>query len=163
MKKLVNLALVAAAVVSVLPVAAIARDRDFGHGHGYGQARGWQGDIRHFEYRDARHWQTGGWRHGHHGGRLGWWWVVGGLWYLYPQPVYPYPDPYRPPVVVVQQAPAPVVVQVQAPPPSAPAVVMQAPTQYWYYCDAAKGYYPYVASCATGWSKVPATPQGEAP
>ena len=37
---------------------------------------------------------------GRHGGRGGWWWVVGDAWYYYPQPVYPYPDPYTPPVVV---------------------------------------------------------------
>jgi hypothetical protein len=162
-KKFVNLALVAAAVVAALPVAALARDHDGGHGN----YRGWHGDIRHFEYRDADRWHGGGWRHGNHGGRLGWWWVVGGLWYFYPQPVYPYPDPYRPSVVVVQQEPAPVVVQVQQPPqppaPSAPPVVVQAPTQYWYYCNAAKGYYPYVPACPSGWSKVPATPPGVTP
>ena len=32
------------------------------------------------------------------GSRFGWWRVVGGLWYWYPTPIYPYPDPYTPPV-----------------------------------------------------------------
>lgn len=28
----------------------------------------------------------------------------------------------------------------------------------WYFCPAANGYYPYVASCPGGWQTVPATP-----
>jgi hypothetical protein len=28
----------------------------------------------------------------------------------------------------------------------------------WYFCPAANGYYPYVASCPSGWQTVPATP-----
>lgn len=146
MKPLVGMALATAALLSALPVTSMAQYRD------HGRDRGWHGDIRHFESHDARHWQSGGWRHGSHGGRVGWWWVIGGLWYFYPQPVYPYPDPYRPPVVVEQAAPPPVVVQ--APAASAP------PTQFWYYCEPTKGYYPYVASCPSGWKMVPATPPG---
>ena len=52
-------------------------------------------------------------------------------------PYYAYP-----PVVV---APPPVVVQ-----PSSP--------QYWYYCDSAQAYYPYVAQCPSGWRAVSPTP-----
>jgi len=48
-----------------------------------------------------------------------------------------------------------VIVQPTAPAPSAPP-----PAQYWYYCDAAKGYYPYVPSCPAGWRMVPASPAG---
>lgn len=110
----------------------------------------WHGDIRHFDKYDRGVWHGGYWHHGHHAGRLGWWWVVAGAWYFYPQPVYPYPDPYQPPVIVVQ--PSPPVVQPQ---PVAPA-----PVQYWYYCEAAKGYYPYVPSCPSGWKTVPAVPPG---
>lgn len=95
------------------------------------------GDIRHFERHDLPRWQGGRWYHGPHLGRPGWWWVVGGIWYIYPRPIYPYPDPYLPPAAVV---PAP------------------AATQYWYYCDAAGTYYPYVATCPDGWRAVPATP-----
>lgn len=113
----------------------------------------WHGDIRHFDSRDRGHWRGGSWHHGHHAGRLGWWWVVAGAWYFYPQPVYPYPDPYRPPVVVVQQ-PLPPAPDVE-PQPAVPATV-----QYWYYCEAAKGYYPYVPSCPGGWKAVPAVPPG---
>jgi hypothetical protein len=109
----------------------------------------WHGrDIRYFHDRDLPRWRSGHWHHGYHDGRLGWWWIVAGLWYFYPQRVADYPDPYTPPpVVVVQQtAPAPST----APPPS----------QYWYYCAPEKGYYPYVPSCPGGWTMVPALPPG---
>jgi hypothetical protein len=36
------------------------------------------------------------------------------------------------------------------PPPSSPG--------NWYYCDSAKGYYPYVPECPAGWRAVPASP-----
>lgn len=32
------------------------------------------------------------------------------------------------------------------------------PTPSWYFCPAANGYYPYVASCPSGWQTLPATP-----
>lgn len=41
-------------------------------------------------------WRAGHWRHGNHDGRHGWWWVVGGIWYFYPTPIYPYPEPKAP-------------------------------------------------------------------
>ena len=117
----------------------------------------WHGDIRHFDSHDRGVWRGGYWQHGRHGGNLGWWWVVAGAWYFYPQPVYPYPDPYLPPVVVVQPSP----VEVQVPPPNtAPQPAAPAVAQSWYYCEAAKGYYPYVPSCPGGWKTVPATPPG---
>jgi len=94
-------------------------------------------DIHHFRDHDFDAWRGGRWFHVDHEGRLGWWWVVGGQWYFYPAPVYPYPDPYVPPVMV------------QAAPPAAPGAT-------WYYCDAAGGYYPYVAQCPTPWRAVPA-------
>lgn len=72
------------------------------------------------------------------------------MWYFYPAPVYPYPNPYQPPVVMVEQPPVAVVPP--APAPGAP--------QYWYYCPNPQGYYPYVADCSTPWQKVPATPGG---
>ncbi|MHB8728452.1 MAG: hypothetical protein ACYC9K_05375 [Sulfuricaulis sp.] len=128
-----------------------AADRDDHHDRDRGWDRhddrgGWHGDIRHFRDHDFDRWRGGHWNHGYHDGRLGWWWVVAGLWYFYPQQVVGYPDPYTPPVVIVQPT---------APTPSAPP-----PAQYWYYCDAAKAYYPYVQGCARGWRMVPATPAG---
>ncbi|MBV8047970.1 MAG: hypothetical protein JO171_12485 [Paludibacterium sp.] len=102
---------------------------------------GWHGDIHHFHEHDVTVWRGGNWYHGHHDGRDGWWWIVNGLWYFYAAPVYPYPDPYTPAVVVT----AP---QVAAPAP---------PAQVWYYCRNPAGYYPYVPACRH-WEMVPAQP-----
>jgi hypothetical protein len=103
-------------------------------------------DIAPFHKGDLDWWRAGHWFHGEHFGRLGWWWVVGGMWYFYPAPVYPYSDPYVSPAVVTQ-----------APPPS----LTQSPLQYWYYYPSAKGYYPHVADCLEGWT--PVTPQPTPP
>ncbi len=136
------------ACLSALPLAAVAQSREGG------RHREWRGDIRHFEGHDLHQWRSGNWHHGNHGGRLGWWWVIGGLWYFYPQPVYPYPDPYQPPVVVLQQnAPG-------ATAPVSPPVVNHVAPQVWYYCEASASYYPYVPTCPGGWKTVPATPPG---
>ncbi len=100
------------------------------------QERHWHGDIRQFHDRDFPRWRSGRWYHGGHDGRLGWWWIVGPLWYFYPGPIYPYPNPYVPPVIM------------QAPPAA----------RYWYYCASSGQYYPYVAVCPEGWRMVPADP-----
>jgi len=135
---IVSLCWIAAALTISLPSAqAQDRGRDF-HGR----------DFRHFSDRDRSFWRGGGWVHDWHDGRYGWWWQVGGFWYFYPEPVYPYPT-YVPPAVVVQQAP---------PMPSG-----LPPAQSWYYCDNPQGYYPYVASCNGPWREVPATPPPNSP
>lgn len=131
----------------VLPPAALAHDRHDRHDR-----------FPHIRWHDYGHWRHGHWHHDWHDGQLGWWWVVGSTWYLYPTPLQPYTDDYVPPVVV--QNPSPVVVVPQQPaaaaPPSAPA-----PTeQYWYYCKPSKTYYPYVRTCPSGWTRVPVTPPG---
>jgi hypothetical protein len=141
---LIRYALIGSLVAATLPLTAYADRGDF---RGRGGER-WHGDIRTFHQRDFDRWRGGGWRHGYHDGRLGWWWVVAGLWFFYPAPVYPYPDPYTPPVVVVPQT---------APPATSSG---PPPTQYWYYCEPAKAYYPYVSSCPAPWKTVPATPSG---
>lgn len=161
MKPIFGWALAAAvSVLAAMPLTASAQHRSHGQ-------RGWQGDIRHFDSHDRQHWRSGAWRHGWHGGRTGWWWVAGGSWYLYPKPVYPYPDPYRPPTIIVEQPAPPAVVYVPAPAPAPVQLQPQQPPiaeppvqQFWYYCDAVQGYYPYVASCPGGWKTVPATPPG---
>ena len=48
--------------------------------------------------------RRGRWQHGYHQGRVGWWGVIGNVWYVNPPPVYA----YAPPVAV---APVPVPVQ----------------------------------------------------
>jgi hypothetical protein len=99
----------------------------------------WHGDIHRFHEYDYDRWRHGSWVEGDHGGRHGWWWTVEGEWYYYPAPVYPFPDPYTPPTVVVESTP-------QA------TVVTTAPT--YYYCGTPRGYYPYVAQCYGPWQKV---------
>ena len=81
----------------------------------------------------------GHWVHGWHDGRFGWWWAGPDFWYYYPAPAY-----YAyPPAADYIAPPGP------------------APQANWYYCDSAKGYYPYVRSCASGWRSVPANPEGQ--
>lgn len=99
-------------------------------------------------------WHGGGgrWDHGWHGGHFGWWYIDAGVWTLYPYypgyyypygyPYYAYPAPYG---YVAPQSPA---VNSNLP----------APPQSWYYCDAARGYYPYVQNCPSGWRAVAAQP-----
>ncbi len=136
------------------PVLALAQHEHGGHGahgvhdgghsrsHAAGPQNGlrWHGDIRHFHQGDYGQWRSGHWFHGRHGGRLGWWWMVGPVWYFYPAPVYPYPDPFQPPAVGVPLAPS------------------SLPPQFWYYCDNPSGYYPYVPRCRGNWRALPATP-----
>jgi hypothetical protein len=146
-------------IISLLATAVLAMSTANpvlaeGHrgGHGWG---GGERDIRHFENHHLSIWRGGNWYHGRHEGRLGWWWIAAGMWYFYPQPVYPYPDPYIPPVVLVQ--PAPALTMQPAVPVSPP------PAQSWYYCETSKSYYPYVPSCPAGWKTVPASPPDTPP
>ena len=144
MRKVSSLLLTTALCVGVAVPPALA---DEGH-HWHGD------DIHRFHEQDYGHWREGGWRHGFHDGRNGWWWVVAGAWYFYPAPVYPYPDPYTPSTVIVESAP--VAPQVVAPPSSV------------YYCTNPAGYYPYVARCFDTWQRVVSqttvvTPQQAAP
>jgi len=92
---------------------------------------------------ERERWRHGSWFHGAHHGRFGWWWFAGGLWYWYPEPVYPYPTYI-----------------------STEASYDYAPQGYsedsWYYCDDPQGYYPYVRSCNVQWRPVPITPNARA-
>ncbi len=111
--------------------------------------------IHQFHERDIHVWRGGSWYHGVYGGRMGWYWTVGGAYYFYPRPIYPYPDPYVPGVVL-----APIASNMAPPPPMpvAPVVQSQNLPSVWYFCEASKSYYPYAAECPTGWKAVPATP-----
>ncbi len=124
------------AAVLALPAGAERREEGRSHDMGRRHEDRWHGDIREFHNRDFPRWRSGTWHHEVHDGRLGWWWVIGTIWYFYPGPIYPYPDPYTPPVI-------------QQLPPS---------PQYWYYCASAGAYYPYVPVCPEGWRMVPAVP-----
>jgi hypothetical protein len=127
MRKLSSLLLTTALLASVAAQPVLADDWR------------WHGDIHRFHEHDYAHWREGYWHHGFHDGRNGWWWVVGGFWYFYPAPVYPYPDPYTPPGVVVEVVPG-------APQAAAPST--------YYYCANPAGYYPYVTQCYGAWQAV---------
>jgi hypothetical protein len=158
--------LLLAATVAACTAFSTAQADPYDHheGHWY------HGSIHHFHDRDFYAWRGGRWYHGAYGGRLGWWWIVGGVYYSYPGPVYPYPDPYVPPEAFMPGTalpPGPPPVAQATPPappyPQAPAVPQAAPpggAQMWYYCDASRNYYPYVPSCPSGWRPVPASPSG---
>ena len=127
---------VTAAFATTLSTLAIADPHDHRDRH-------WHGDIHRFHDDDYPRWREGYWHHGDHGGRYGWWWIAAGIWYFYPEPIYPYPNPYIPPAVVVEPAPAAE--------PSRETV--------WYYCESSRNYYPYVSVCPEGWRTVPAQPR----
>ena len=123
--------------MSVTAGPSAADERDHRRGAERGRHEGWRGDIHRFHERDFDRWRGGRWHQGRHLGRFGWWWIVGGIWYIYPAPVYPYPDPYQPPLVLAAPAPS--------------------TGQFWYYCTNPPGYYPYVSQCGTNWQRVPAS------
>ena len=151
MKQIIVRIVIGALLVISLPAFAQHRDgRPHGEGGTHREGH-WRGhEIHRFGDHDLNTWRGGRWHHGRHDGRLGWWWIAAGLWYFYPSPVYPYPDPYTPPVTVINPQPS-----AQAP--------SQPQAQLWYYCDSAKGYYPYVPSCPEMWRVVPAQPPQAAP
>ena len=62
------------------------------------------------------------------------------------------PPGAAPSVAPPAQPPAPFPPQ----PNAAPAP--QAGAGTWYFCESAKGYYPYVSECKEGWKTVPAAP-----
>lgn len=89
--------------------------------------------------------------HGHHGFRSSV--VIGtGIWlgpywgpYWYP----PYAPGYTTPIVVESQP---------------QTYIQQSPAQsYWYYCEDAKAYYPYVKECPAGWLTVAPQAPSESP
>jgi len=135
MKSLIISMAAAALMLPALAQPSAAQEHE--RPHGDHRAEGWHGgEIRHFNEHDMERWRGGAWFHGLHDGRVGWWWQVGPTWYFYAAPVYPYPDPYMPPVVAAPGAPAPA-------------------GQFWYYCQSPPGYYPYVPQCSLPWEAVP--------
>jgi hypothetical protein len=74
----------------------------------------------------------------------------------YPAPYYsaPYYAPsYYPPAVVESSGPTTYIERGGY--EAAPA---QSPENWYYYCAAAKGYYPYVKQCAGGWQRIAPQP-----
>jgi len=96
----------------------------------------------------------------HHRGHVGFGLYIGAPapWYYGPPAYYP-PYYYQPRVVVVPPE-APTVYVEQAPQVVAPAAPAQPPA-YWYYCQSAKAYYPYVKNCPEGWQAVQPQPSAQ--
>ena len=99
-------------------------------------------------------WGWGGWGFGM---GLGTAWALSDPWLYNP---YPWGAGYygygaASPTVVVNQAP------VSPQGTTYLGSTQQAgPPQSWFYCESAKGYYPYVPQCPEPWRAVPATPPG---
>jgi len=93
-------------------------------------------NVAAFTPHELGQWRGGHWRHERYHGRFGWWWVLGGAWYFYPEPVYPYPDYVSEDVYI-----------------TAPDA-----GEYWYYCADPPGYYPDITSCYVPWQPIPAQP-----
>ena len=131
-------------------------------------------DFRHFTPVERRWWNGGHWRHMWWHGRYGWWWGVGGNFYFYDAPVYPYPtyvsptyygDDYYDDGDDQGYGPDQGYGQGGDYPPGGPDM-QGGPGAYqggpgegvWYHCSSPEGYYPYIKSCKNGWEQVPATP-----
>ncbi len=118
-----------------------------GGGHGGGHGGGFHGGGFHGGFHGG---------HSHHfgGTRV----FIGGSFgfpYYYPYGYYPYPYygyPYAYPYPAYYSDPYAAIADT-------PLVVPSEPQQsYWYYCQDAQGYYPYVKSCPGGWTQVVPTP-----
>ena len=149
MKKMIAaVAVVASFLLTAAPPADAGRG---GRGGGEGSVRG------------SGHGQGHGFRGGHHGfrparvvgGRVfvgvgpGWW---GPYWGAGPYWGYPYAPYYYPPAYGAGYT-MPVVSEPQS------YIQQPVPTNYWYYCEGAQAYYPYVQQCPGGWlTVVPQTP-----
>ena len=102
----------------------------------------------------AQHHGGGGHSH-YHGGssfRYGFYFGPG---FFYP-PSYYYSSPYYyyPPYAAAPAAPTYYIERDST--QSAPSV----PQGYWYYCNEAKAYYPYVKECPSAWQRVEPHPPG---
>ncbi|HMH50206.1 MAG TPA: hypothetical protein VK548_08245 [Candidatus Acidoferrum sp.] len=137
MKKMIA---VVVAGLFVMAAAAPADARGPGGGGGHGGSGGHGGGG----FRGGRF-------HGHHfhghGFRSSV--VIGGYWGPYWDPFwYPAYYPYAP---YYPYEPVPVATEPQT-------YIEQSGPSYWYYCEGAKAYYPYVRECPGGWLTV--LPQG---
>ena len=118
-------------------------------GHGAGGHHFSHHNYHHMNAHDRRMWGGGRWRHEEYMGRMGYWWIVGGAWYFYDTPVYPYPLEVA--TVMYDEPAAAVVVPVERP---APAVFAPQVQTVRYYCPGV-GYAPSVQSCPGGWVTQP--------
>jgi hypothetical protein len=132
----------------------VARDHAFAeqHRHDFHDR-----DVRSFSARELAAWRGGAWRNEWHYGRRGWWWEVDGVWYGYPEPIWPYPFEVAP--LVVYDTPfidgpdltAEEIGSDPAIPPLPPAPVG------WFRCASPGGAFPTVGTCGESWELVPGT------
>ena len=134
---------VVAIVASLFLIAAVPADAAQGGGHGGGHGGGGGSHGGQSFHGHGRVWIGGGW--GPYWGPYwgpGWGYPYG---YSYGYPYYP---AYQTPVVSEPQS----------------FIQQPVPTNYWYYCESAHAYYPYVQQCPSGWlTVVPQTAPPEPP
>lgn len=99
-------------------------------------------------------WPNRGFHHEHGFGHERHWHPHGAIIYLGPSlawPGYrPFDDPfYAPPRPIIVQPPPMYIERGSAMPDPATA-----DPRFWYYCEAATAYYPYVKECPGGWRAV---------
>jgi hypothetical protein len=134
-------ALVMAVLLLVGPALPADAGGGPGGGHRGGSLRGSGGGFHGGGYSGGGYHRGGQYPYRHGGSRvfiggLGWWW---GDPYFY----------YAAPPVVIQQGPTEYIQQAPAPPQQG----------YWYFCQGAGAYYPYVKECPGGWMTVVPAPQ----
>lgn len=139
-------ALAALLLLSLFASPVLADDRRHKRQHGSAWHSDWRDSSGSRHGHDNHRWPSGRWHHGHHEGRSGWWWIVGGVWYLSAAAAQTYPSYYQAPMTIAPPA-------LPVPPPT------PVPTSYWHYCANPAGYYPYVAQCAVAWQRVAAVPR----
>jgi hypothetical protein len=170
------------ALVSAAPAQAADHIRPFHHAIARHNHFVLRHDFRHFTPAEHRWWTGGRWRHTWWHGRYGWWWNVGGAFYFYNAPAYPYPSDVSPTYYDDQnyddddqgggygdQGQDQGGYNDQGPGPDqqdmGPGYGGGGPS-VWYHCNRPEGYYPYVKECRGGWEQVPAQPsdmQGPGP
>jgi len=105
-------------------LASAARALAWQEGSNLPPPQKWQGQMDDF---DPGYWQHGVWRHGLHNHRLGWWYKVRMDWFAFDEPALPYPSHLTP---------------------------AGYPAGWWYWCDPAGDYYPYVTLCPAPWTQM---------
>jgi hypothetical protein len=122
------------------------RERDIArmHGHDF-HVR----DVRYFNEHEWGRWRGGYWHRDYYDGRFGWWFDVGGVYYPYEAPIWPYPL-YVAPLIVAETAYA------APPPPPIPIAPLPALPHVAYHCASPAGFYPEVAACDAGWMTIAA-------
>ena len=135
-----KIAIVVLALVVILAVPATSAHARGGGGHG-GQG-GHGGNGGHGGHKGGGH--KG---HGHHHRSFV---VVGGGVFYGPDWPYWYP-PYDPAYYAAITSDEPV------------SYIQQDTPPFWYYCEGAQAYYPYVQECAGGWLTVTPTPSPDSP